>query len=219
MSAEPSDVQIVRIPSNRADRVVDVLCEAFYHYPVMRFVLADAADEYPSRLRTLVGFFVRARALRNEPLLGIPRAESAGLDPDAELAAAATVSFMDGRPSPPELAVLRDRVWTDLGEDARGRYERCGVAWSPLEEVGTRHIHLNMIGVRSGARGLGLARRLLEHVHDLSRERADSMGVTLTTEDPVNVPFYERMGYQVVGHARIAPELETWGMFRRDPRD
>jgi GNAT superfamily N-acetyltransferase len=217
MSDGPAGVQIVRIPPDGADRVVDVLREAFYDYPVMRFVLADAGEAYPHRLRTLVGFFVMARALRNEPLLGIPRAEGSGPDPDAELAAAATVSFLDGPPSPPELAVLRDRVWTELGDEARERYERCGVAWSPLEEVGSRHIHLNMIGVRGGARGLGLARRLLDHVHDLSRQRADSMGVTLTTEDPRNVPFYERMGYEVVGHARIAPELETWGMFRRNP--
>ena len=41
-------------------------------------------------------------------------------------------------------------------------------------------------------------------------------GVTLTTEDPSNVPLYEHFGYQVVGHARVAPGLESWGFFRHD---
>jgi hypothetical protein len=39
-------------------------------------------------------------------------------------------------------------------------------------------------------------------------------GVSLTTEYPANVPLYERVGYTVVGHAVIAPGLETWGFFR-----
>jgi ribosomal protein S18 acetylase RimI-like enzyme len=213
---------VVRVPSLEAHRVVDVLAEAFFDYPVMRFVLSDAGEDYPHRLRTLVGFFVMARAFRDEPLLGVPlhgggeadRNEAS--DSGGALAAAATVSLLDGRPSPPELAEMRERVWGQLGEGARARYESCGHSWAPLEEVGHRHIHLNMIGVRDRARGLGLARRLIDRVHEISRATPGSKGVTLTTEDPANVRIYERLGYHVVGHVRIAPELESWGMFRLD---
>jgi hypothetical protein len=37
--------------------------------------------------------------------------------------------------------------------------------------------------------------------------------VSLTTEVPQNVRLYEHFGYEVVGHARVSPELETWGLF------
>jgi hypothetical protein len=56
----------------------------------------------------------------------------------------------------------------------------------------------------------------MEEVHLMSRRRSKSRGVTLTTEDPANVALYEHLGYEVVGHARISPELETWGLFRPD---
>jgi hypothetical protein len=57
---------------------------------------------------------------------------------------------------------------------------------------------------------------LMDHVHGMSRRDTLSEGVTLTTEDPSNVPIYEHLGYMVVGHARVSPGLKTWGFFRPD---
>jgi GNAT superfamily N-acetyltransferase len=73
-----------------------------------------------------------------------------------------------------------------------------------------------MLGVRTDAQGKGLGRRLLDRVHTLARDDAHAQGVTLTTEDPKNVALYRHCGYEVVGQARVAPELETWAMFRPD---
>lgn len=201
-----AEVEIRRLPPAEVESVIDVLCEAFADYPVMRFVIGSGVEDYPRRLRRLVGFFVMARALRDEPLLAALRAN--------EALGAATVSIPGGE-SPSALADLREEVWRRLGADARARYDACGDAWAPLG-VEVPHIHLNMIGVRPGFRGLGLARRLLEAVQELSRATPGSQGVTLTTESPDNVAFYERAGYEVVGYARVAPELESWGMFRRN---
>ena len=36
------------------------------------------------------------------------------------------------------------------------------------------------------------------------------------TEDAGNVALYEHLGYEVTGHAIVAPELETWNFFRPD---
>jgi len=55
---------------------------------------------------------------------------------------------------------------------------------------------------------------LLERVHTMSREHPESRGVSLTTESAANVPFYQRLGYGLVGHGRIGPGLESWGFFR-----
>lgn len=124
--------------------VTEVLCEAFYDYPVMRWVLESAGADYDRQLERMVGFFVAARTLRGELLLGI--------DHDGSLGAVAMLSDPNGPPSPPELGAEREAVWSDLGQEARSRYEAFGEACAPLL-VTEPHLHLNMIGTRREARG------------------------------------------------------------------
>jgi ribosomal protein S18 acetylase RimI-like enzyme len=184
-----------------------VLCEAFYDYPVMRHVLGEHHDDYEHRLNTLVHFFVMARVLRDEDLLGV-------MD-GAQLAATALVAYPGRGESPPEMATLRDRVWDVLGPESRSRYEDFGAACATFD-VDVPNIHLNMIGVSRAAQGSGLGRSLMDYVHGMSERDTSSEGVTLTTEDPSNVSLYEHFGYRVVGRARVPPGLETWGFFRPD---
>jgi len=187
------------------DEVVRVLCEAFADYPVMRYVLGERAP-YPERLRTLIGFFHGARVLRDDAILGVSDGE--------KLVAVALCSLPD-RVNPPELDRLREQTWTALGADARARYGDCVRAWESTG-VDEPNIHVNMLAVVPGHQGRGLARVLLERVHAMSRERADSRGVTLTTESEQNVALYRHMGYRVVGQATIAAGVETWDFFRPD---
>jgi ribosomal protein S18 acetylase RimI-like enzyme len=191
------------------DEVVDVLCEAFRDYPVMRFVLGAGRADYERHLRTLIGFFVMSRALRGEYLFGVRAAGgSTGLD-------AAAIVSRPGMPSPPALLALREQVWASLGADARARYEAYSGACAPLVPTGP-HLHLNMIGVRGSAQGSGRGRLLLDHVHALSRYDDRSSGVSLATENPRNVALYEHVGYEVTGHAIVSPDLETWALYRED---
>lgn len=186
--------------------VVSVLGESFFDYPVMRFVLGSEGD-YRARLEKLVTFFVMARVLRNEVLLGTRG--------PGGLTASALVSYPGGRESPTELAALRERTWAELGEEARSRYEAFAAATAPFE-VQAPHIHLNMIGVRPSAQGRGLGRAVLEAVHDLSVSDTASTGVTLTTELESNVSLYRRFGYDLVGSAIVKSAFATWGFYRRD---
>jgi GNAT superfamily N-acetyltransferase len=203
--AGPADGPQLLDGAATANDVVRVLCEAFAEYPVMRYVLGPGGD-YPVRLRTLIGFFHGARVLREDPILGISRG--------GELVGVALCSLPD-RVAPPAMDELRERTWSELGADARARYDEFGRAWEPLG-VAEPNIHVNMLAVPPRHQGQGLGRRLLERVHAMSREREDSRGVTLTTESAANVLFYERQGYRVVGHRVVAPGLETWGFFRPD---
>jgi GNAT superfamily N-acetyltransferase len=182
-----------------------VLCEAFADYPVMRYVLGQPGA-YPERLRTLIGFFHGARLLRDDAILGVSDGD--------ELVAVALCSLPD-RVDPPEVDRLAERTWAALGADARARYEDCVRAWDSTG-VDEPNIHVNMLAVVPGRQGRGLARALLERVHAMSRERADSRGVTLSTESERNVALYRHMGYRVVGQATIAPGVETWDFFRPD---
>ena len=103
------------IPVDDPDEVVDVFCEAFRDYPVIRFVLGPERVDSERDLRTLIGLFVMARALRGEYLLGVR-------GPNAVLEAAATVS-RPGAPVPGAFVALREEVWSELGPEARARYE------------------------------------------------------------------------------------------------
>jgi GNAT superfamily N-acetyltransferase len=189
-----------------AEGAVTVLCDAFYDYPVMRYVLGPATASYDHRLRTLIGFFVSARVLREELVLGIH--DEAGI-----LAGVALVTLPGERAAPEALLLRREAVWRELGTKERDRYEAFGEAGREFT-VEAPHHHLNMIAVRRSHSGLGFARQLLDGVHDLAQHDSNSSGVTLSTEDPKNLPLYQKFGYQLLGHARVADELETWAFFR-----
>jgi GNAT superfamily N-acetyltransferase len=184
--------------------IVATLADAFHDYPVMRHTLGDAGD-YDARLATLIRFFVMARVLRDEPLLGVPDGDGLG--------AAALVSNPANTESPLALGVLREQVWATVGAAARARYEAIGAVWRTFE-VPEPSIHLNMIGVRRDRQRRGLGRVLLDEVHRMAEGTPGVRGVTLTTEDPVNVGIYERLGYVVRARQALVDGITTWGLFR-----
>jgi GNAT superfamily N-acetyltransferase len=202
-----TDVQ--KLDPTCVPEVVDVLTESFFDYPVMRFVLGKPGPSYRQRLGTLVNFFVMARVFRHEVLLGIRQA--------GQLVATALVSRPGGPGPDPGFQALREEAWAELGEDAKGRYAAFADACAPFQ-VQVPHLHLNMIGVKTRARGSGLSRHLIDRVHELSRDDDESQGVTLTTENPSNVSLYQHFGYDILGQAVVGPELTTWGFFRPDSR-
>ena len=199
--------QVIAIPRDETPAVVAVLCDAFSDYPVMRHVLADSEGDYADNLNTLIGFFVGARVWRGEPVIGI---EESGT-----LTATAILTPPGQRQPPRELLEQRERVWRQLGPEARARYEYLGNVW-PKVGVTEPNLHLNMIGIRRDRAGRGLGRALLDAIHAMSERDPDSTGVSLTTETAANVPFYEHCGYDTVGHEQIVDGLETWGFFRPD---
>jgi GNAT superfamily N-acetyltransferase len=207
MGTRSSAISVTTLSVTDVDEIVDVLSDAFYDYPVMRYVLGRA-QPYDARLRKLVELFVSRRAYPGEPMLGVRDATGA-------LVAAATVAVPSLQDPPAPFLALRDSVWSELGADALGRYDAFATTAQQFA-IEAPHYYLDMIGVRRSHQGRGLARVLLEAVHDLSRSDDVSSGVRLTTEHAPNVPFYEHFGYRVQGHGQIGDGLETWTLFRAD---
>jgi len=195
------------LDKRHAAQVIDLLCEAFSDYPLMRHVVGPDDDGYAARLQTLIHLFVTRRVLCGDRLLGLG-------DPE-DLDAAAVVSRPARASDTPELRELHATTWAALGEGVRLRYDAFATACNGFE-VDVPHIHLNMIGTRRRARGDGLGRALLDRVHQLSLKEPNSTGVTLTTENEANVSLYRHFGYEVVGQSEVAPGLRTWGFFRAD---
>ncbi|HKJ16876.1 MAG TPA: GNAT family N-acetyltransferase [Xanthomonadales bacterium] len=198
-------MQVKNIPYEAVDSVVDTLHEAFYDYPVMRYVLGGDASELSSQHLQLTRLFVMARVYCNEPLLGIGELP--------ELAAAAVVSLPETEGTPKALADFRKQVWSSLPEATKSRYDVYVAACEPFD-IKMPHHHLNMVGVRDAYRGSGLGRQLVEHVIQLAEQHPNSNGVSLTTETPGNVPFYQHLGFEVTGHAKVGSEMETWSFFK-----
>jgi GNAT superfamily N-acetyltransferase len=205
---------VITLSFDQLVEIVSVLSDAFQDYPVMRYVLGPdvpgVGAPYKVRLHRLVQLFVSARAYRNETMMGVR-------DVSGGLVAAAVVSLPKSSTPLPAFIALREAVWAELGPEARSRYDAYVAAANFFAAMPPHH-HLNMVGVRRAQQRSGLAREVLDAVHRLPSEDSESAGVSLTTERFENVAFYERFGYKVVGHVRVGPDLETWGLFRDSTR-
>jgi GNAT superfamily N-acetyltransferase len=201
-------MQVTTLGLDRKDEAVDVIADAFHDYPVMRFIIREAADEYARQARQMIEYFTMARLLGGDLVVG-------ATDADGGLIGVANITRPGERPKAPELAVLREALWRELGPDAQARYDEMVRIWQTFA-VDAPQFHLNILAVRRRHQKRGAARLLLETLHDLSARASDSSGVSLTTEDPINVPFYERFGYRIVGARRVADAFTTWGFFRPD---
>ena len=200
-------MKATRLDASDTSAVVDVLSEAFFDYPVMRYVLGPEPD-YARRLDSLVSMFVAARALAADVMFGIH---------DANGLIAAVTTSNPAVAAHPDFAAVRHAVWQQLGTAAEQRYDLCVQAWQSIA-LPVPQLHVNMIGVRDAYRGKGLSRLLLDEVNELGAQASTAAGISLTTEQPRNVELYRHLGYQVVGEKRIADTLHTWSMFRQTPR-
>ena len=127
----------------------------------------------------------------------------------------ALISNPNNSMNPRELKEVIDQVWSQLGAQSRSRYQKFSDVCAQFQ-VNEPHIHLNMIGINHRAQGKGLGRKLIEQVHLLSLNDSTSKGVTLTTEDPDKVSFYEYLGYNIIGESLVTPQIQTWSFFRSD---
>lgn len=193
--------RVKRLGLETRQAVVDVLCESFRQYPVMQFVLGPE-DGQEKRRRALIGFFTDVRFAMDWPVLGVYA--------DDRLVAAALVNEPHDRTF---LERFRDGIaWVrqELGDAAFTRLERFEKA-AEVNEPRDRHFFVGMLGVIPDEQGRGHARLLLEHVRELSIE-GGCTGIALSTEDPGNIPFYEHMGFAVVGEAKV-DDLPTWSLW------
>jgi GNAT superfamily N-acetyltransferase len=201
-------LELKDLSPDRINEAVSVLSDAFFNYPVMRFVIGQGGNAYPQRLHTLVHFFTAARFVRNDLVMGVTTDED-------KIVAVANVNRPGERGSPSALDELREQVWRELGDAARSRYEAYGEATRRFV-IDHPHYHLGMLGVQRSNTGQGLARRLLDALHERSCHDPESHGVSLNTEDPGNIPLYQHFGYRVIGQGRVSDELQTWGFYRQD---
>jgi ribosomal protein S18 acetylase RimI-like enzyme len=198
-------MNIEYLSGKNTSEVVKVLSDAFYDYPVIRYVLKNKSS-YEERLQKLVGFFIAARVLRKEPIIGIYNSENI-------LVAAAIVTLPGDIRVPKELINQREILWKELGNEEQIRYEKYGDAAGSLLPNEPHH-HLNMIGVIPEYKGKGLSLKLINEVEKLVTSHPLSTGLSLITESKSNVKLYTHFGFNEIGYARVDNNLETWAFFK-----
>jgi GNAT superfamily N-acetyltransferase len=192
---------------SQKDAALDVLCAAFYDYPVPRYVIGEAASDYDGRLRELMNLFVEGRLTRSVPLIGL-------YDSD-DLLGVAVVSPPQEIPPPPELEVCQARAERRLGREAMARFEHYEKACEATDPGHVAH-YLGMIAVHPDVQRRGIGCQLIEAVKARARSDPISTGVTLNTELETNLPFYEKMGF-IKGSEINLGALHTWSFYW--PRD
>ncbi|NKB88429.1 MAG: GNAT family N-acetyltransferase [Acidobacteria bacterium] len=200
----------IDIRAATAEEVARVFDDAFADYPVMRFVLGDE-EPYAERLSLLHDLWSHEAVLHGFDVIVA--------EVDGVVAAAATAARPGTTHDSDEHAALESETWRRLGDASEARYRRYSVAAHKVHSTRPGW-YLDMLGVRADFQGHGLGRVLLEEIQARSDADATSEGVLLTTENPVNVAFYEKFGYEVVAHEHVTDSMETWGFFREDaPQD
>jgi GNAT superfamily N-acetyltransferase len=197
-------MQIVALRPDQADLAVEVLADAFGHYPVMRYVLGRPCGPGDPDVVRLVRLFVAGRALRCHPILAAAER--------ARVIGVATITPPGQHRTPDDFVTLHEATWSTLGASAQQRYETYANAHTA--ELPPWHHHLNMIGVRRSRAGQGIGRALLAAVRDLARADPGSAGVSLDTELSRNVELYTHLGFHVVDRVMVGGVMASWTMFQ-----
>lgn len=200
-----SELSVGEVSSDRLGEVIEVLADAFSDYEAMRYMLDGLDQDYSTRLRTLVGYFVGSRVAAGSPILGV----SAG-QPNRLVAAA----LVDPPHRPPKSAV--GNLTKSLGQRVTQRLSNFEAAVAPLAPDHGFY-YVGMIGVAKEQRGKGCARLLINQIMETSDNDPESNGVLLTTEHEANLALYQSMGFFTLGEATTQDGgLRSWTMYHAD---
>ncbi len=154
-------------------------------------------------LSAVLGFYADKRLQNGWP--------SYGIDTDGQLTAVMLITPYDSTATA-VTARLEAKVHASIGAAAHSRMIAFEAASDANEPAGSFHF-VGMLGVEPSSQGRGYGRMLLDVIKGVAADDGID-GVALSTEDPNNLPFYERLGFTRTGHSHLAgePPLDTWGL-------
>ena len=180
-------------------------------------VLADAFADQPNTLAVFQGDASRARKLTREGLrvvkLSRPVASLWVAERDGQIVGALNVvDWPHCQPGTGEKLRSMPRMLPAIGRALPRAMQVMG-AWEKRDPK-RDHAHFGPVGVAPSTQGAGIGSAMMREVlATLDRRGSASY---LETDRARNVPFYERLGYRVVGEEEIL-RVHQWYMWR-DPR-
>jgi ribosomal protein S18 acetylase RimI-like enzyme len=199
MTTTNTTTQIVKIASSAAEeepRVMDALRLAFVADPATRWVWPDPQkylENFPKFAKAFGG-----RAFEHKSAYYIDGYAAAALwlppnvHPDVETLG----------------SLLQDTGSNQAQRDALQVFEQMG-SYHPSEP----HWYLPLLGVDPLHHGKGLGSTLMKHV--LGRCDSENKVAYLESSNPRNIPFYERLGFKVLGTIQLGSSPKISPMLRK----
>jgi GNAT superfamily N-acetyltransferase len=131
---------------------------------------------------------------------------------DEAIYGVACISFPERPGWPPELDRVYEELKIQIGTESARRLEAYG-RLSDEHRPDDPHHFLAVLGVDPHYQGRGLGRRLLEGIQRMAAAHPSSIGVALDTENPDNLPFYQRFGYKLTAESMLL-DTKIWHFFR-----
>ncbi len=194
---------VIPLSPAQVDQASAVLCRAFYHDPLVEYVVPDEtrrARVLPSFYRIVVRYTVRYGEVYTMPAVeGVACWLSPGNTTPStwrllRVAPSALFAFGFAEQS-------RNITYSRYTDDLHAR------------AVSGPHWYLWGLGVEPSRQHQGLGGQLIQPI--LARADRDGLPCYLETTRQVNVPFYERHGFTIVNDGVVpTTALRVWGMRR-----
>jgi ribosomal protein S18 acetylase RimI-like enzyme len=199
---QPNITQVDRAYLHEA---IDVLSKAFTNDPMMQYLFESSTATYSRSLYEMFRFSCEVRLLLNWPLLGC-------WDTQHRLVGVAGLSLPGKAVWPPTLQKVYEGLKACIGINASTLMEKYG-SQADTNRPNEPHYQLGMIGIDPHQQGHGYGGMLLQVLHKMSEAHPTSTGIWLDTENPRNLPWYQRFGYQIRALTQLG-DVQIWGMFR-----
>ncbi|MBN1399433.1 MAG: GNAT family N-acetyltransferase [Anaerolineae bacterium] len=208
MSSQTRPHQIMRLQRAHLAQAATVLARAFVQDPLTEYVFAVSKASRDESLRELGRFSCEVRLLLGWPLLG-------SIEARGRVAGVLGVSLPGDPQWPPALNRVYARLGEVVGPESIARLE----AYSRLADTNRPkqpHYQVGILGVDPTLQGQGHGGALMRALHAIADADAEAVGTWLDTENPRNVAWYRRFGYEVQAES-LLDGLAVWGMFREGP--
>lgn len=184
---------LVSLTENRFKEAVQCFVNAFSDEPGFEFLFPEL-DSRQKRMEAIFEFSCKYRLLVDEPMFG--------LDLNGELVAVTHLSSSKKPESTKDVEDLWATYATVMGEETDERfdeYTKIKKALMPDEP----HTYVVSLVVKPGKQGKGYGGQLLEEICSLSKSDPNSKSTMLDTTKEINVRFYEKHGFEVIGESEL----------------
>jgi ribosomal protein S18 acetylase RimI-like enzyme len=198
---------LVELKRDSLEEAVEVLSQAFYDDPYIHYVLTGHENDFSARIRDIFGLVCEIYLEMELPFIGAMY--------NQELAGVACVSIPEKKKWPESLIRKSREMNESLGAECSKRmegYRKLQKRYTPEKP----HCYLAVLGIHPEYQGNGLARLLLDEVHEISRKNSTSTGVFLETAKLKNVDMYRHFGYNLISQDRLDNSVDLWYMFKPD---
>jgi len=198
--------EIYKLKKENASEATKVLTDAFYDDPLLRYVC-----EFEGNRLGKTSYIIKSVLS-----LGIHYGEVWALGNPVIAGAAIWM--------PPDFKgislfrSLRTGIFFEkyvLGKSAAKRYSVFNATTDDLHHKIAKmpHWYLFVIGIKPSLQGKGLGTKLIKHM--LARTDEEKVPVFLTAPNPTNIGYYEKLGFNVMGKAKVpGSDLVVPGLLR-----